>query len=255
MTEFDRISQSSQGDNNQLIGTMCGGIAIAKVEQLIQHFHISSEKIRTLDRFWEIWSQDTNPPFSPDLVIGGREKDRDRAIEWLRGSPDVLTLQGESQKEVSAFLAAVVQGLEPEERTKVLARAVVVDCATSWQQLIDSPDPLIIVVELGEPEGIRTAVKNGHHVFVPFDRVGSDLQNLLPRIVHSAAAEALQNMGFNRNQAYRYATLARRSLSALRRELKAIQHPAWAKPIEARVLLLHYLSAHGVTLLMAIERF
>jgi hypothetical protein len=236
MTEFNGISQSSQGNNNQIIAQN-SGIAIAKVEHLTQHLHISPQKIRTLDRVWEIWSQDTNPPFSPDLVIGGREKERERVISWLRGSPDVLTLQGESQKEVTAFLAAVVQGLEEEERSKVLGRAFVIDCETSWQHLIELHEPLILIVEVGNPEGIRTAVKNGHHVFVPSNRVGSDLQNLLPRIVHSAAAEALQSMGFNRNQAHRYATLARRSLSALRRELKAIQHPAWAKPIEARVLL------------------
>jgi hypothetical protein len=232
MTDHTSISQSSFGDGSQNIAQN-SGIAIAKVE----HLYISSEKVRTLDRFWETWSQDTETPFSSDLVIGGREKDRERVISWLQGNPDVLTLQGESQKEVSAFLAAVVQGLEPEERTRVFSRAVVVDCATSWQQLIDSPDPLILIVELGEPEGIRTAVKNGHHVFVPSDRVGSDLKNLLPRIVHSAAEEALQGMGFNRSQAHSYATLARRSLSALRRKLKAIQQPVWAKPSEARVLL------------------
>jgi hypothetical protein len=240
MTEFDRISQSSQGDNNQIIGTICGGIAIAKVEQLTQHFHISPQKVRTLDRFWKSWSQDTKPPFSPDLVIGGREKDRDRVISWLRGNPDVLTLQGESQKEVSAFLASVVQGLEPEERTKILDRAVVINCETSWQHLIESTDPLILIIELADPEGLGQAVQDGHHVFVPSNRLSSDRENLLPRIVHDAAEKALQGMGLNRNKSHSYATLARRSLSALRRKLaiaKNIQQPAWAKPNEARALL------------------
>jgi hypothetical protein len=240
MTEFDRISQSSEGNDNLIIGGMSGGMAIAKVEQLTQHFHISPQKIRTLDRFWKNWSQDTKPPFSPDLVIGGREKDRDRVISWLRGSPDVLTLQGESQKEVSAFLVAVVQGLEPEERAKILGRAIVINCETSWQHLIESTDPMILIVELGEREGLGTAIQNGHHVFVPCDRVSSDLENLLPRIVHDAAEKALQGMGLNRNKSHSYATLARRSLSALRRKLaiaKNIQQPAWAKPNTARVLL------------------
>jgi hypothetical protein len=99
MIDPTSISQSSFGEGSQNIA-LNHGIAIAKVEQLTQHFHVSAKKVSTLDRFWEIWSQDTNPPFSPDLVIGGREKDRDRTIGWLRGSPDVLTLQGESQKEV-----------------------------------------------------------------------------------------------------------------------------------------------------------
>jgi hypothetical protein len=239
MTDPKSISQSSFGAGSQNIA-LNSGVAIAKVEQLIQYFHISPQKIRTLDRFWKNWSQDTKPPFSPDLVIGGREKDRDRVISWLRGNPEVLPLQGESQKEVSAFLAAVVQGLEPEERANVLDRAVVIDCETSWQHLIEPSDPMILIVELGEPDGIGTAIQNGHHVFVSCDRLSSDRENLLPRIVHDAAEKALQGMGLNRNRSRSYATLARRSLSALRRKLaiaKNIQQPAWAKPREARVLL------------------
>ncbi|AFY92467.1 hypothetical protein [Chamaesiphon minutus] len=239
MTDPNSISQSSFGDGSQNIAQN-SGIAIAKVEQVILRFDISPQKIRTLDRFWKSWSQDTKPPFSPDLVIGGREKDRERVISWLRGNPDVLILQGEPQKEVSAFLAAVVQGLEPEERTKILSCAVVINCEISWQQLIESSDPLILIVELGEPDGIGTAIQNGHHVFVSCDRLSSDLENLLPRIVHDAAEKALQGMGLNRNKSHSYATLSRRSLSALRRKLaiaKNIQQPAWAKPNEARALL------------------
>ena len=75
---------------------------------------------------------------------------------------------------------------------------------------------------------------------MPSNRVSSDRENLLPRIVHDAAEKALQGMGLNRNKSHNYATLARRSLSALRRKLaiaKNIQQPAWAKPNEARVLL------------------
>jgi hypothetical protein len=149
-------------------------------------------------------------------------------------------LQGESQKEVTAFFAAVVQGLEPEERAKVLSHVVVINCETSWQNLIESSDPLILIVELGEVDGIGTAIQNGHHVFVSCDRLSSDHKNLLPRIVHDAAEKALQGMGLDRNKAHSYATLARRSLSALRRKLaiaKNIQQPAWAKPGEAHVLL------------------
>ncbi len=239
MTDPKSISQSSFGDESQNIA-LNSGVAIAKVEHLTQNIHILPTKVRTLDRFWKSWSQDTKPSFSPDLVIGGREKDRDRAIEWLRGNPAVLTLQGESQKEVSAFLAAVVQGLEPEERANVLDRAVVIDCETSWQHLTESTDPMILIVELGEPEGIGTAIQNGHHVFIPCDRLSSDRENLLPRIVHDAAEKALQGMGLNRRKSYSYTTLARRSLSALRRKLaiaRNIQQPAWAKSDEARVLL------------------
>jgi hypothetical protein len=240
MTEDNYISQSADGIGNQLIAQMTGGTAIAKVEQLIQNFHVSPQNIRTLERFWQDWSQDTKPPFSPDLVISGREVERALMINWLRDNPAVLTLQGDSQKEVGAFFAAVVQGLEVEERDKFLSRAIVVNCTTSWQHLIASTDPFILIAELENPEGIGTALHNGHHVFISSQRVSSNNKNLLPRIVRGAAEKALKGMGLSDTMAHNLALLARRSLSALRRKLAiapSTQIPTWAKPNEAHILL------------------
>lgn|GEM_PF-1448602 len=93
-------------------------------------------------------------------------------LSWLRGSPNPLTLQGDSPEEAIAFLAAVIQNLGDEERTAILSRAVVVEGATAWQSLITSSDPLILVARLNQPEGIGRAIKSGHHVFVPLERSG-----------------------------------------------------------------------------------
>jgi len=231
-----QIFQSVSGNRNQIIGQMFGGTVISNVEKLT----LSPQEVLSLDHFWQNWSQDTNPAFSPSLVIGGREGMQDRILSWLRGSPSPFTLQGNSPEETIAFLAAVIQSLETEERTKVLSRAVVVNSATSWQSLITSSDPRILIARLKEPEGIGRAIQLGHHVFVPSGRVSSDIKNLLPRIVRDAAEQALKEMNLSKNEPYRLATLARRSLSALRRKLaiaQNIQQPDWAKPTEARVLL------------------
>ena len=236
----DRIFQSISGDRNQAIAQMSGGTAIASVEQLIQHFHLSPKEILSLKHFWENWSQETDPPFSPSLVIGGRDQKRENIFSWLRGSPSSFSLQGDSPEEAIAFLAAVVQSLEDEERSKILSRAVIVDSITSWQNLITSSNPLILIPRLEQPEGIGRATQRGHHVFVPLGRVSSDRSNLLPRIVRDTAEQALKEMGLSNDEARCFATLARRSLSALRRKLaiaQNIQQPAWAKPREVRVLL------------------
>jgi hypothetical protein len=235
-----KIDQSIAGNNNQTIGLMAGGIAIAKIEQLIQNFHVSPQKIYTLEFFWKTWSQDTRPSFSPNLVIGGREAERSRLINWLNGNPDVLSLQGDSPKEVCAFLAAVVQELEEIESTGILSRAIIIDCETSWQHLITSSDPLVLIAVMEEVEGIGQAIKNGHHVFRPSGRMSSTQNNLLPRIVRGAARQALKDMGFSEDKASHFASIARRSLSALRRKLALapnIKQPAWAKPNAANALL------------------
>ena len=84
------IQQNSQGDRTQMIAKMSGGTAITNVENLIQHFHLSPEEILSLESFWQNWSQDTNPPLSSSLVIGGREQECDRSIGWLRDSSSAL---------------------------------------------------------------------------------------------------------------------------------------------------------------------
>jgi len=56
---------------------MLGGAAIAHLEQ---HFHLSPQEILFLERFWQNWSQDTNPPLSSSLMIDGCEQEHDRII-------------------------------------------------------------------------------------------------------------------------------------------------------------------------------
>lgn len=236
-----QVTQSVSGSQNQVIGQVLGGTVIANVKNLIQHFHLSPQEILLLGSFWQNWSQDTNPPLSPSLMIGGREQERDRIISWLRGSPSPLSLQADSPEEAISFLAAVIHELDDEEKSSVLSRAVVVNSAVAWQNLISSSDtPLILIPQLQEVEGIGQAIKNGHHVFIPLGRTSSDKEHRLPRIKRDSAEEALRAMGLSRDRAKHLATLARRSLSALRRKLaiaRNIQQPAWARANNARSLL------------------
>jgi hypothetical protein len=235
------IQQTGQGNRNQMIAQMSGGTAITNVENLIQYFHLSPQEVLALECFWENWSQDTNPPFSPSFVIGGREQERDRIVGWLRGSPSPLPLQADSPEEAIAFMAAVVYSLEEEERGRIIPRAIVVNSAVAWQSLITSSDkPFILLARLETVEGVGQATRNGHHVFIPLGRTSSDNEHRLPRIKRYAAEEALRAMGLSRDRAKNSATLARRSLSALRRKLAIapnIQQPAWARANNARDLL------------------
>jgi hypothetical protein len=237
-TQTDKVTSNqtinSMSGNAKAIGAIAGD---AYIDSII--LQLPPQEILFLQNFWENWSQDTDPPFSPSLVIGGREESRDRVLSWLRGSPSAFTLQGDSSEEAIAFLAAVVQNLEEEERTSVLSRAVVVDGPTAWQTLITSSEPRILIARLNQPEGVGQAIKRGHHVFIPVGRMGEG-DEVLPRIVRDAAEQALGEMKPHWEQASDLATLARRSLPALRRKLaiaQSIQHPAWAQPHAARELL------------------
>ncbi|WP_059002163.1 hypothetical protein [Leptolyngbya sp. NIES-2104] len=234
-----QIQQTTHGQHNQMIARMSGGIAIAHIDRLVQNFHAPPQETLTLEAFWANWSQETDPPFSSSLIIGGRERPRTQLIEWLRGQPAAQTLHGDTPEEAIAFLTAVIQSLDSAERAEALSRGIVVSGTASWQQLITATEPLILIAHLEQPEGIGHAIQNGHHVFVPLGQFGSN-GNSLPRIVRDAAELALREMGLSRDRAINLATLARRSLSALRRKLaitQNIQQPAWARGNTACELL------------------
>ena len=228
----------SHGDRNQVIGTMTGGIAIANLDQLIQHFHLSPQEITALETFWADWSQETVPPLSPNLVIGGREEGKKQIQDWLSGNSDAFTLQADSPDEAIAFLAAIVQTLDEPARSTVLSRSFVVDSAAAWQLLITSREPQILIPRSSQPVG--RAIQNGHHVVVPVGRTGDKNTVCLPRIVRDAAEQALKEMGLSDNCSRSLATLARRNLNALRRTLAIAPdtlRPTWADPEVARQLL------------------
>ena len=193
----------------------------------------------SLDYFWKDWAGATEPPLKASLVIGGREAARDCILTWFRGTPSVLTMQGDSSEEVVAFLSAVAQTLSPEEKVAILSRAVVVDDIAAWRSLILSSNPLFLIARFDQPE-ISRAIQNRHHVFVPLGPVGATGAFPLPRLIRDAAKQGLDEMGLSGKRAEDLATLARRSLSALRRQLaiaRGVQFPAWAQPNEARNLI------------------
>ncbi len=196
--------------------------------------------MQSLDDFWTTWANETRPPLPPALVVGGRVKERDQVLSWLRSAPAPLSLAGDSSKETIAFLAGVLQEADAVERSSFLSRSVVVESAEAWRSLGPSATPLILIPRFAEPEGVGKVVQQGHHVFVPLDRAGAASATVLPRLVRASAEQALLAMGMNYERASSLATLARISLSALRRNIAVapgLLAPAWARPEVARELI------------------
>lgn len=195
-----------------------------------------------ISSFWNDWAEATNPRMSADLVISGRQVEVDRVLSWLRDDASPLALQTDSREEALAFFAAALERLPAAEREAYLTRCIVVEDLSSWRHLAGSAQPLILIPLFDEREVVTGAVKRGHHVLIPGgrDEPSSSDTVSVPRLQHDHAKQALLGMGLQGERADDLATLARRSMMALRRKLATIpevQRPAWAAPAEARALL------------------
>jgi hypothetical protein len=195
-----------------------------------------------ISHYWDDWSEVTDPRLSAELLISGRQNETERVLTWLRNGPSALALQADSREEAAAFFASSLELMPPSERETYLARSIVVEDIASWRHLIATGEPLILVPLFDEREAAARAVKHGHHILIPVgrDEPSSSATITIPRMKRDSAKQALVDMGLQDEKADELATLARRSLMALRRKLAIspeVQQPAWAKPAEGRKLL------------------
>lgn len=194
-----------------------------------------------LTSFWKDWSEATDPPISPDLVISGRRDEVERIVAWLSDGASPLAIQADSRKEALAFFAAAVGLLSTKERESCFARCVVVSDVTTWRQVMTGSGRLVLIPMFEERDVAGRAVSEGHHVLIPLGREDhiTSAAVKLPRLLRRQAKNALEGMGLQGERAEELAALARRSLTALRSKLAAapeVQTPSWAKPSEAKAL-------------------
>lgn len=198
--------------------------------------------VRDLETFWADWSTATDPALTSEFILAGRDEVVEGIERWLLESVEPsLGLRADSEDEALAVLAATVQSLPVEQRERPLSRIVVVDDKRSWRELVATSDSLILVPSSSEITEVAGAVRAGHRVVVPTTTdLGSAEVLHVPRLDRRAAADALQEEGIDRREAYEMAGAARRSLGAFRRERRQTPVPArpdWATPSHGRELI------------------
>lgn len=211
---------------------------------LSQMLGLQPDGALSLDTYWQEWTQATRPAFSCDLVIGGRQQAVESVIKWLKSEPQALTIQGDSPDEVLSFFSAVIHRMDEVDCAGYLPRIVIVDTESAWRSLgLITTQQLILIPRFDAGNLIGKVLLSGHHVLLPEGRTGGSVskQIVLSRLNRNAVEKALAAMGVSEERLSSLATLARRSLTALRRKVAhaaAGLTPEWAKStVDGRALL------------------
>lgn len=196
---------------------------------LSEELGLSPYGMRSGSSWWDSWAFQVSPALTPAVVLAGRDAVVDSLITRV-SEPGVVTVGGASLEETNAFVAATAVQAEASGDGRMLARLAFVNDNTTWRQLLDSPQPLVLVPF--DPELARE-VPGGcpHTVIVPV--ASSRMADLdLPPLDSADVAEALKEAGIaDGRQAEQAGQLARRSLTAMRRHLAdspALHRPDWA---------------------------
>ncbi len=195
--------------------------------------------VRTLALVFELLAARTRPPLPPTLLLAGRDEQAEALRSALSASPAVVAVRGGSREEAVAFMAAALDlgGINADQAPD---QPLWVRDATAFERLTLSERPMSLVVAIDDVE-IGEALTRGHHVLLALGRGDYERSGViaLPRPARTPAREALEGADLSLERADRLAVLARRSFSALLREMsvtRAGARPGWARGADAPLL-------------------
>jgi hypothetical protein len=204
--------------------------------------HKQPAGVQDLEGFWRDWAAVTTPAVPDNFLLAGRDADCEIIHSWLINPTSTFPLLADTRQEAVAFLVTAVLALSESERTAVLARAIVVESPSAWHELTTTSQALLLIPLFRDDQAVASAVRHGHHVFLPLDRTDATRNaHKLPRLNREAAAAALHKAGISTARAGVLAGIARRSLAAFRRHRSlnslSTTAPGWATAANAPVLL------------------
>ncbi|WP_086664253.1 hypothetical protein [Lentzea kentuckyensis] len=180
--------------------------------------------------WWDrVWQASTNSRLDGPAVLAGRESVATTLLDALSAEHKIITVSGEARgDELRAFVAATLQTTTASGQAAV--RTLLVRSRESLRQLLDRPEPLVLVVTDLE---LATDIpfKHPHRLVLPAV-LGAKATVEVPRVDGEELARLFVGRGIDDDRAHALGTLARRSLSALRRALA--DHPETLVPQWAR---------------------
>lgn len=208
---------------------------------LARHIGKYPHNVQALEDWYNEWSNVTNPQITPELVLGGRDKEREKIKDWLSSNPSSpLSVQAFTKDEAIAFLYGVISKLSDSEKDYFLSRCLIVNDKNSFKHIITTCKNGLLLIPNFEEIVTTLSYSKAHHIYIPLDPANTTSKDefVLPFIKKEAFINALTKMGITEEDAEKYSRNTARILSVLRRQLSPVSlQPQWAKPDNVRQLL------------------
>lgn len=219
---------------------MAPGVAL----WLSRYVSTPPEGLLDLSTHWDNLQEGLKRPLPASVLLVSRLQATESFKEWLGGSPRVLTVRGQSPQEVVDVFTAWVKSLPEAEQDPIASRAIIIEKATAWRELVDSEQRLILIcaerLEVDETL-IAEARRKGHHVLLPRSSVPLQESDVLrlERMNRPELENVLREAGLSEQEAYSIAQHSGGSFSVLKRGFSSvplISTPKWGQGRDAEEL-------------------
>jgi hypothetical protein len=198
------------------------------------------EGIEDLSTHWDNLQSSLKSKVPPAALLVSRQGTVERFKQWLAGTPELLTVHGQTPQEVVDVFAAWVASLNQSEQEPIASRVIIVEQIESWRALVDTKQHLILIcserVDV-TPELLAEALRKGHHVLRPISSLHVQSADVLrlERMNRHELEKALREAGITEHEAFSLSQQSGGSFSVLKRRLSRIPFqtaPKWGNPTE-----------------------
>ncbi|MGV7116664.1 helix-turn-helix transcriptional regulator [Paenibacillus kyungheensis] len=209
-------------------------------------FNVPAQGVKTLDKCWEQWIVDTEPPMIESMFDEAVEKAKSTVLEKLT-TFEPITISSDSTDEALAFLNCLFTSVD-SELSKFRDRVAVFTTPGALSKLATKPADFIAVIPNHEVEREFAPYKKDLRgiIIYPSNGTNSEPDIVLEPLSYKAFHTSLGAMGYNDDEIDRLGYESGRSLTVLRRRLsslESIRSPEWASDKKIATVLSCFLFA------------
>lgn len=147
-----------------------------------------------------MWQSQTKIQLSPSLVLSQREKEIEELKKLLLNEPSRIVIKSTSELESYAFIINVLN-----EDIRFLNRTLIVTEQSTWNDIIETNNNLILIYKNFIPENIGYTVNKGHFVIEVVESTNIKENNCIdiPKIKKTFIVKVLQEMRFEYDEAWK----------------------------------------------------
>lgn len=140
------------------------------------------QNVKALIHNWKQWCCTRTIQLNNKILLANREREKLYTLNWLQGNiTDMekkgrLILQANSSEEAIAFISAVIETTNENEKILYNSKSIIVNDNDSFERIINKKTQHIIINNTGHYISVNYAVSKGHKVIVP---VIDSSQNIL----------------------------------------------------------------------------
>lgn len=189
------------------------------------------------ENWWANWASATNPELPPAFILAGRDSQVEALRALINGHQSLISISGDSEQEISAFIAAFYASETQADGGRLLARSAWIDSLAAWRKL-QLQEQSLVLVPVGDQLKAEANSNSPHTIIIPV--VGPDNADIvLPPIDSQIASGILVSAGCDEKRSEEASKISRISLLAARRHLAVKQEllrPEWAtNPINRNI--------------------